>query len=81
ATAALSVPAPTRSTVSGTTLSGPIIGSAIRDAFLKLDPRQLMRNPVILSTEVVALLATASTVEAIGTGKPWLFAIQIAAWL
>ena len=35
-----------------------ILIPAIRQAFVKLDPRQLMRNPVIFVTEVVAALVT-----------------------
>jgi K+-transporting ATPase ATPase B chain len=54
---------------------------AIRDSFVKLDPRKLARNPVILATEVVAVLATASTIHDFITGTaPW-WAFQIALWL
>ncbi len=35
-----------------------ILIPAVRQAFVKLDPRQLMRNPVIFVTEVVAALVT-----------------------
>lgn len=54
---------------------------AVKDAFLKLDPRKLVGNPVILATEVVAALATISAAVAIGSGQPAAFAIQIALWL
>ncbi len=37
---------------------GAILARASRDAFAKLDPRKLTGNPVILATEVVAVLAT-----------------------
>jgi K+-transporting ATPase ATPase B chain len=58
-----------------------ILARAGRDALVKLDPRKLVGNPVILATEVVAVLATASSVAAIvDHHSPW-FAIQIAAWL
>jgi K+-transporting ATPase ATPase B chain len=51
------------------------------DAFVKLDPRKLLGNPVILATEVVAVLATASTIAAVlAHASPW-FALQIALWL
>ncbi len=54
---------------------------AIQDSFVKLDPRKLSRNPVILATEIVAVLATISTVDAFRTGAyPW-WAFQIALWL
>src|SRR6185369_17204857 len=61
--------------------SGPILTRAGRDAFLKLDPRKLLGNPVIFATEIVALLATVSTVLAIEDGGEWGFALQIALWL
>jgi K+-transporting ATPase ATPase B chain len=54
---------------------------AALDAFIKLDPRKLAGNPVILATEVVAVLATASTVAAVSSHQaPW-FALQMALWL
>jgi K+-transporting ATPase ATPase B chain len=51
------------------------------DAFVKLDPRKLLGNPVILATEVVAVLATASTISAILNHTAPGFALQIALWL
>ncbi|MBS0332707.1 MAG: potassium-transporting ATPase subunit B, partial [Proteobacteria bacterium] len=62
-------------------LNGAIVRRAIRDAFLKLDPRKLTGNPVIFATEIVALLATVSFVLAIKDGGAWGFAFQIALWL
>nr|MEA2799138.1 potassium-transporting ATPase ATP-binding subunit [Phenylobacterium sp.] len=61
--------------------SGPILARAARDSFVKLDPRQLTRNPVIFATWIVAVLATMSTVLAIKDGGSWGFALQIALWL
>jgi K+-transporting ATPase ATPase B chain len=70
-----------RSAVAGTTLSSSVVSRAIRDSFVKLDPRKLARNPVILATEVVAALATVSTVNAFVTHEiPW-WALQVAVWL
>ena len=54
---------------------------AVKDAFVKLDPRKLVGNPVILATEVVAALAAILAAVAIGSGQPAAFAIQIALWL
>ncbi len=59
-----------------------ILLPAARDAFRKLDPRQLLRNPVIFVTEVVAALVTLLflrdlTVDAADA----VFSGQIAAWL
>jgi len=61
--------------------SAPILARAARDAIVKLDPRHLTGNPVILATEVVAALATVSTALAIAGGGAWGFALQIALWL
>jgi len=61
--------------------SAPILARALRDALAKLDPRKLTANPVILATEVVAFLATVSTVVALAQGGSWGFALQIALWL
>ncbi|WP_332655336.1 potassium-transporting ATPase subunit KdpB [Brevundimonas sp.] len=62
-------------------LSGPMLGRAIGDAFVKLDPRKLLRNPVIFTTWIVALLATVSAIAAVAAGEAAGFAIQLAAWL
>ncbi len=62
-------------------LSGPMLGRALGDAFVKLDPRRLLRNPVIFTTWIVALLATVSAIAAIVAGEAAGFAIQLAAWL
>ncbi len=39
-------------------LDPTILFPAIRDAFVKLDPRKLLRNPVIFVTEIVAVVVT-----------------------
>ena len=67
-------------TLSGS-FSGAILGRATRAAFVKLDPRKLTGNPVIFATEIVAILATASTALAIKDHGAWGFALQIALWL
>jgi len=61
---------------------GPILKRATVDAVRKLDPRALVRNPVIFVTEVVAALVTVLFVRELltGTGNP-LFSGQIAFWL
>ena len=63
-------------------LSPAILVPALRDAFIKLDPRQLLRNPVIFVTEVVAVLVTVLFVQDLvgGAGAP-AFTGQIALWL
>jgi K+-transporting ATPase ATPase B chain len=61
---------------------GAILRTAALQSVLKLDPRQLMRNPVIFVTEVVAALVTVLFVRDLvaHTGTP-VFSGQIAAWL
>lgn len=62
--------------------SPAILIPALRDAVLKLDPRQLIRNPVIFVTEIVAVLVTAIAIEdAINGGATLAFSLQIALWL
>jgi potassium-transporting ATPase ATP-binding subunit len=59
-----------------------ILGPAALDAFRKLDPRVLARNPVIFVTEVVSLVVTGFFVRDLVTGDGVaLFSGQIAAWL
>jgi K+-transporting ATPase ATPase B chain len=58
-----------------------ILSRATRDAVLKLNPRTLMRNPVIFVTEIVALLTTVVGIEEIFHGKGAAFSISIAVWL
>jgi K+-transporting ATPase ATPase B chain len=70
-----------RTGLSGQTFSAAVLGRACLDAFVKLDPRKLASNPVILTTEVVAALATVSAIVAIHDGVRAVWAIQIAAWL
>jgi len=60
---------------------GRLIARAAADSLVKLDPRKLVGNPVILATEVVAALATVSTVDAVIHNADPGFAVQIAAWL
>ncbi len=68
---------------SASTLADPkIIGPALIDAFAKLDPRTLIRNPVMFTVEVVATLTTILFVRDLISGKPALgFALQINVWL
>jgi K+-transporting ATPase ATPase B chain len=70
-----------RSAVAAPTFSSSVVTRAILDSFVKLDPRRLSGNPVILATEIVAVLATVSTIHAfVHHASPgWSF--QIALWL
>lgn len=60
--------------------SAALVGPAMRDAVRKLDPRQLIRNPVMFVTAVVATLLTVLLV--IGeAGLSIGFEIQLVIWL
>jgi K+-transporting ATPase ATPase B chain len=69
------------SAVTASGSQGAIIRRAALDSLVKLDPRKLTGNPVILATEVVAALATVSTIDAIAHHTAIGFAFQIALWL
>jgi potassium-transporting ATPase ATP-binding subunit len=60
---------------------GGIISRAARDSLVKLNPVQLIRNPVIFTTEVVSALVTVLAVRNIFTGQPAGFPLAIAFWL
>ncbi|MEA3003441.1 MAG: potassium-transporting ATPase ATP-binding subunit [Sphingomonadales bacterium] len=57
-----------------------LIGPAIAQAAVKLDPRLLYRNPVMFTTGVVALLLTVLLVAGEGFGSLG-FQLQLVAWL
>src|SRR6187549_345672 len=65
------------------TLADPkILGPAILDSFRKLDPRSMVRNPVMFAVEVVATLTTVLFIRDLVNGKPDPgFALQINIWL
>ena len=62
--------------------TGPLLAAAVRDAFLKLDPRKLIKTPVMFVTAIVASLSTILFVKGIvtGTGHP-VFEGQLVFWL
>ena len=60
---------------------GRILGRAALDSVRKLNPVQLIRNPVIFVTEVVAALVTILGVRSLLQNAPASFALSIAAWL
>jgi len=70
-------------TRSVSTLTDPrILGPAAIDAFKKLDPRVMVRNPVMFTVEVVATLTTVLFLRDLIGGKSGLgFALQINLWL
>src|SRR5688500_15111759 len=65
------------------TLTDPkIVWPALGSAFAKLDPRIMIRNPVMFVVEVVAALTTVLFVRDLMTGGAGLgFTFQIILWL
>jgi K+-transporting ATPase ATPase B chain len=55
-----------------------IVSHAIGDSFLKLDPRRMIRNPVMFVTMIGAII---TTYEIFVSHEPRAFVIQIAIWL
>jgi K+-transporting ATPase ATPase B chain len=59
-----------------------IVGGAVRDSFLKLNPRTLMKNPVMFVVEVGAVITTYDLVrDAIQHAGGFGFELQITLWL
>ncbi len=58
-----------------------ILLRAARDAFTKLSPLSLIRNPVIFVTEIVASLTTVIAALDLAGGRPAAFPLAIALWL
>ncbi len=59
-----------------------ILKPAVVASFAKLHPRELMKNPVMFTVELVALVATVLMARDIVVGAPGIgFEIQIVAWL
>jgi K+-transporting ATPase ATPase B chain len=66
----------------GTGVDRAILMTAIVDSFRKLNPRTLVKNPVIFVTEVVAALTTVLLLRDVAAGGGHFgFNIQISAWL
>ncbi len=58
-----------------------LMRKAIADAFRKLDPRSLWRNPVMLVVEIGSILTTIITVVSIFRNSGFWFNLQITIWL
>ncbi|MEZ4682252.1 MAG: potassium-transporting ATPase subunit KdpB [Caldilineaceae bacterium] len=62
--------------------AGPLVRRALVDALRKLDPRQQLKNPVMLVVAVGALLTTAILCrDLLAHQADWTFTLQIALWL
>ncbi|SHN79452.1 potassium-transporting ATPase subunit KdpB [Bradyrhizobium erythrophlei] len=71
-----------RQTPAATMLDPKIVGPAIGSAFAKLDPRAMVKNPVMFVVEVVAALTTVIFLRDLATGGSDLgFTFQIILWL
>src|ERR1700760_3001819 len=71
-----------RQTPAATMLDPRIVLPAIGSAFLKLDPRAMVKNPVMFVVEVVAALTTVIFLRDLLTGSADLgFTFQIILWL
>jgi len=59
-----------------------IVRRALRDSFVKLDPRHMVRNPVMFVVLIGSVLTTASLVRDVVSGRGDIsFTLQIAVWL
>src|SRR5499427_3453950 len=60
----------------------PIVKRALRDAFVKLDPRHMVRNPVMFVVLLGSAYTTVVFFRDVAAGKPdWAFTLQLALWL
>ena len=60
----------------------PIVKRAMRDSFAKLNPRTMMKNPVMFVVEVGAVLTTVLAVRDVAAGAAIAgFTMQITLWL
>jgi potassium-transporting ATPase ATP-binding subunit len=67
-------------TTASSMFSAELVAPAIRDAFKKLNPRELVKNPVLFTTAVVALLLTVLLAVG-GDNLPFGFQAQLIVWL
>src|SRR6476659_2973827 len=58
-----------------------ILRRALVDAFAKLNPRRMMKNPVMFFVEGGALLTTLLLIPGLTHSVDYLFQIQITLWL
>jgi K+-transporting ATPase ATPase B chain len=62
-------------------LAPEILFPALRATFTKLDPRKMVRNPVMFVTEVGAVVTTVESLYATAHGESVGFVVQVAIWL
>src|SRR5690348_16383073 len=60
----------------------PIVRRAIRDAFIKLNPRRMVRNPVMFVVLLGSAYTTVVFARDLAKGRSdWDFTLQLAVWL
>ena len=61
----------------------PMVRRAIKDAFVKLNPRQVAKNPVMFVVEIGSILTTLLIIRDIAQGNTghMLFTVQVTLWL
>jgi K+-transporting ATPase ATPase B chain len=60
----------------------PIVRRAVRDAFAKLDPRHMVRNPVMFVVLIGSAYSTVALVRDLAAGRPGTgFLLQLTLWL
>ena len=62
-------------------LNADILRQSIVDSFRKLDPRIMMKNPVMFVVEVGSVVTTALLIEELIRHQPIRFDLQITLWL
>src|SRR6478672_5141060 len=67
----------TRKAGAGSIFQGPLVRAAIRESFVKLDPRKVAKNPVMFVVEIGAAITTVLLPFASNLG----FTLQISLWL
>src|SRR6266852_5195278 len=74
--------AATRKAGTGSIFQGPLIRSAMRESFIKLNPRLVARNPVMFVVEIGSAITTLVLIQQIVTGTGNVgFTLQISLWL
>ncbi|MDP2313066.1 MAG: potassium-transporting ATPase subunit KdpB [Pseudomonadota bacterium] len=66
---------------SSSLFAAELLGPAVRDAFVKLDPRVQARNPVMFVTLVGSALTAVLAIRDVATGAPAGFTIAVSSWL
>jgi len=65
----------------GTVWSRALVTRALIESVIKLDPRWMARNPVMLVVEVGSVFSTALFVQEVVAGVSWVFTLLISIWL